>query len=82
MCIRQLLSQAVQASAPVLRMAVVFSASIALETSAFLTAKVPPKPQHCSTFARGTRSIPRTAFSKVRGPSPSSRFRRPWQLAW
>ena len=36
---------AVQTSAPVSRRTVILSPSIAVETAAFLTAKVPPKPQ-------------------------------------
>jgi hypothetical protein len=38
----------------------VFSASMAVETSAFLMAKVPPKPQHCSRLGSSTSSMPRT----------------------
>ena len=46
MCIRHELSSAVQTSASVSRIASILSVSIAAETSAFLMAKVPPKPQH------------------------------------
>ena len=35
-----------------------FSSSIALETSAFLTANVPPKPQHSSASGSSTSSSP------------------------
>src|SRR6202020_2166369 len=45
-CIRQELSAAVQTSAPVPTIAATLSATIANEVSAFLTANVPPKPQH------------------------------------
>ena len=45
-CIRQELSVAVHTSAPVATTRVTLSAAIAVDTSAFLTANVPPKPQH------------------------------------
>ena len=48
MCIRQEASPAVQTSAWVPSTLAILSVSIAVEVSAFLTAKVPPKPQHCS----------------------------------
>ena len=48
MCIRQELSPAVQTSAPVSSTCRILSASIAVEVSAFLIAKVPPNPQHSS----------------------------------
>ena len=48
MCIRHELSAAQTTSAPVSSTARTLSASIADETSAFLTANVPPKPQHSS----------------------------------
>jgi len=51
------------------------------ETSAFFTAKVPPKPQHCSRPSSGTSSSPRTARSNRNGLSPRCRLRSPWQLA-
>src|SRR3954463_12543149 len=46
MCIRHELSAAVQTSAPVSTIRRSLSVSMAVEVSAFLTAKVPPKPQH------------------------------------
>ena len=64
MCMRQLLSQAVQTSALVERIAVVFSASMAVETSGFLIAKVPPKPQHCSRAGSWTSWMPRTLLRR------------------
>ncbi len=83
MCIRQELSQAVHISAPVLSTAWIFSASMALETSAFFTANVPPKPQHCVQARKLDQfACPRTLRSRLTGPSPSSSVRRPWQLAW
>ena len=48
MCMRHELSQAQTPSAPDASIAASFSSSIAAETSAFLTANVPPKPQHSS----------------------------------
>src|SRR5215469_2655713 len=63
MCIRQELSHAVQTSASVLKTAPSFSSSIAVETAAFFTAKVPPNPQQRSEFCNSTRSIPRTLRS-------------------
>ena len=61
MCIRHELSPAVQTSAPVSRTRRILSESIAAEVSAFLTANVPPKPQHSFGLASSTRSMPRTA---------------------
>ena len=46
------------------------SASIASETSAFLIAKVPPKPQHSCASGSSTRSMPRTARSRRSGLVP------------
>ena len=60
MCIRHELSPAVQTSAPVSRTRRILSESIAAEVSAFLTAKVPPNPQHSSASESSTRSMPRT----------------------
>ena len=48
MCIRQDESPAVHTSAPVLSTERILSASMAVETSGFFTAKVPPNPQHDS----------------------------------
>ena len=57
-CIRQELSAAVQTSAPVSITARTLSAAIAVETSAFLTANVPPKPQHSSLCGRSASCEP------------------------
>src|SRR5262249_9225213 len=53
-------SSAVQYSAPVASMSSHLSASIAVEFSAFLTAKVPPKPQHSRSRSSSTSSSPST----------------------
>ena len=53
MCMRQLLSQAARASAPVAEAKSSLSFSIAPEISGYFTEKVPPKPQQtsdCSHF--------------------------------
>ena len=58
------------------------SAPMAAETSGFLTAKVPPKPQHSSAPGSSRSSRPLTAGSSRRGRSPSPRTRSPWQVGW
>ena len=68
MFIRQLLSPATSTSAPVSRTWRALSATIATDVSAFLTAKVPPKPQHSSARGSSTSSSPRTASQQPRGP--------------
>src|SRR3712207_8522173 len=50
----------------------ILSVSIAVEVSEFLTAKVPPKPQHCSAPGSSTSVSPRTARSSCSGRSPRS----------
>ena len=82
MCIRHELSAAVQTSAPVSRIRRSLSVSIAVEVSAFLTAKVPPKPQHCSAAGSSTRSMPRTARSSRTGASPTFSSRSEWHVGW
>ena len=76
MCMRQELSTAEQTSAPLSRMRCTLSESMAAETSGFLMAKVPPKPQHCSLSGRSTSVRPRTSRSKRAGLSPTRRERR------
>ena len=63
MCIRQELSPAHTDSAPVSRTWRILSASIALDTSAFFSANVPPKPQQDSAAGsrRGRCPSPRAA---------------------
>ncbi len=68
MCMRQLLSTAVQYSARVERMSLSLVESIAEETSAFLMEKVPPKPQQRSRFSSGTRSMPAHLAQQAQGP--------------
>src|SRR5215213_253711 len=80
MCIRHELSPAVQTSASVSRTRRILSDSIAAEVSAFLTAKVPPNPQHSSAAERPTRSMPRTFLSSSRGASPTLRILREWHV--
>src|SRR5215203_3302892 len=82
MCIRHELSPAVQISASVSRTCRILSESIAAEVSAFLTAKVPPNPQHSSAAASSTRSIPRTFRKSSRGASPTLSIRREWHVGW
>ena len=58
------------------------SASIAVDVSAFLSANVPPKPQHWSAPGSSTRSMSRTARSSRSGLSPTCSIRREWQVGW
>ena len=60
-CMRHELSAAVTTSAPVSRIALTLSARMAADVSAFLTANVPPNPQHSSASGSSTSSMPRTA---------------------
>ena len=80
MCIRQELSAAVQTSARVSRMRRSLSESIAIDVSAFLTAKVPPNPQHSCGSSRSTSSSPCTASSSRFGRSPSFSSRSEWHV--
>ena len=82
MCIRHEASPAVTTSASVASTADILSASIAVEVSAFLTAKVPPNPQHWSAPSSSTRSMPRTARSSCSGLSPTRSRRSEWQVGW
>ena len=61
-----------------------FSASMAVETSAFLTAKVPPKPQHCSRSGSSNEVDAADGLRTRTGGRRRAmeRLRRPWQLAW
>ena len=79
MCIRQDASPAVPTSAPVDSTCRILSASIAVEVSAFLSANVPPKPQHWSASGSATSSSPRTRRS---GASPTRSIRSEWQVGW
>src|SRR5215471_12294987 len=74
-CMRQELSVATHNSAPVSRMVRTLSASMAWEVSAFLTEKVPPKPQHSSLSGRSINWRLRTRCSRRYGMSPSFRPR-------
>ena len=82
MCIRQELSADVQTSAPVSSRWRSLSESIAIEVSAFLTANVPPKPQHSWASSISTRSMPWTARSSRSGRSPTFSSRSEWQVGW
>ena len=57
---------------------------MAVETPAFLTAKVPPKPQHWSLLRQlDQRRGPRTALKQTRcGLSPRCSDRSEWQEVW
>ena len=82
MFIRQLLSPATSTSAPVSRTWRALSETIATDVSAFLTANVPPKPQHSSARGSSTRSSPRTRCSSRTGRSPTPSIRSEWQVGW
>ena len=58
------------------------SMPIATDVSAFLTANVPPNPQHASDRGRSTRVRPSTAASSRRGRSPTPSSRIEWQVGW
>ena len=64
MCMRHERSPATSTSAPLASTADALSSPIAAEVSEFLTANVPPKPQHSSARGRSTSSSPRTARSR------------------
>ena len=59
------------ASAPEASISAILSSSMAVDTSAFFTANVPPKPQHSSASGRSTSSTPPTARSRRNGASPT-----------
>ena len=82
MLMRHELSADVQTSAPVSSMWRSLSESIAIEVSAFLTAKTPPKPQHSRAPSSSTRSMPWTARSSRSGRSPIFSSRSEWQVEW
>lgn len=63
MCIRQELSAAHSTSAPVDSALRTLSVPIAEDTSAFFTAKVPPKPQHSAAPGSSASSSPLTSLS-------------------
>ena len=79
MCIRQELSAAVQTSARVSRMRRSLSESIAIDVSAFLTANVPPKPQHSCGSSRSTRSMPLHGLEQP--PRPVADVQHPQRVA-
>ena len=56
-------------SAPLFFSASIFSSAIAVETSGIFTAKIPPNPQHSSSFSQSRRSSPSTFESRSRGSS-------------
>ena len=58
------------------------SEPIAMETSAFFMANVPPKPQHSCAPGSSTRSMPRTARSSWSGRSPTRSIRSEWHVGW
>src|SRR5690606_24905663 len=82
MCMRQELSAAHSTSAPVPSTLRALSAPIAADTAAFLTANVPPKPQHSSAAGSWTSSSPRTRLSSRTGRSPRWSPRSEWQVGW
>jgi hypothetical protein len=79
-CSRQELSRAHSTSAWVEPTAATLSASIASDTSEFLIAKVPPKPQHDSAAGSSASSRPATAPSRRNGRSPTRSARSEWQV--
>ena len=82
MCIRQDESTAQTTSARVSSTLRILSASIAVDTSAFFTANVPPNPQHSSASGSSTSSSPRTEESSRSGPSPTRSARSEWHVGW
>ena len=82
MCMRQLASTAVSASAPVASTLRSFSRRMAVEMSANLTANVPPKPQHAVESFISASSSPSTDESSLRGCSATPRSRSAWQQSW
>ncbi len=80
MCSRHDGSTAVTTSAPVARMFAHLSLSMASETPAFLTEKVPPKPQHSVASGSSSSSRPRTLASSRCGASPMRVTRCEWQV--
>src|SRR5690349_5841913 len=66
-CMRQLGSRDTTARAPVLWIASILVRAMAPDTSANLTEKVPPKPQHSSAGIISRNSSPRTFASKRLG---------------
>gem|GEM_PF-3918406 len=78
-CIRQELSVAVQISARVSSKHVNLSESMAADTSGFLTANVPPNPQHCSASGNSISRSPRTLRNNCSGLSPTCSDRSEWQ---
>ncbi len=82
MCIKHEESPAVQTSAPVSSTCRILSASIAVEVSAFLTAKVPLTPQHSSAPSSSSSVSPLTALSSCSGLSPTRSTRSEWHVGW
>ena len=82
MCIRHELSPAVHTSAREETTAAVLSASIAVDVSAFLIAKVPPNPQQVSALGSSTSVRPRTCRSNSSGLSPTRSSRSEWHVGW
>ena len=80
MCMRHELSALAHTSAPVSRIVRTLSETIAIDVSAFLTANVPPKPQHSPASGSSTRSMPPTARNSRSGRSPTCSMRRLWQV--
>ena len=77
MCIRQLMSVAITASAPVSSMHSSLRSSMAPDTSLIFTAKRPPNPQQVSASRSGRTSMSLTAFSSSCGWRSTFNPRRP-----
>jgi len=77
---RQELSPAHRYAAPVSRTWRILSAGMALDTSAFFSAKVPPNPQQDSAAVSSTRSMPLTLRSRRSGRSPTRSMCRECQV--
>jgi hypothetical protein len=58
------------------------SEPIAIETSAFFMAKVPPKPQHSLRAGQLDEVDAPTARSSWSGRSPTRSIRSEWQVGW
>src|SRR5271167_1179629 len=79
MLIRQPRSPASSVSAPLAATLALFWPTIASDNSPYLTANVPPKPQHTSASGKSTRRNPSTLASNLRGWLITPISRRPEQ---
>jgi len=57
-------------------------ASLAVDVSGFLSANVPPNPQHTSASGSSTSVMPRTLRSSRNGLSSTRNMRSEWHVGW